>query len=131
MSFATKNEAHLTGRREKKAGLKMATILANRVVSAKDETLSLFRFSFNFLRNFSTSSANAAAAQNPNASSPSKKRRRKKKNLFEVAQFLPNWGIGYHIAKSHWTNVSYEITKINLYKVSLSLSFSPPFCCCL
>uniref|UniRef100_A0A6N2MIB7 Tubulin beta chain n=1 Tax=Salix viminalis TaxID=40686 RepID=A0A6N2MIB7_SALVM len=28
----------------------------------------------------------------------------KKKNLFEVAQFLPNWGIGYHMAKSHWAN---------------------------
>ncbi|XP_057953760.1 uncharacterized protein LOC131148030 [Malania oleifera] len=45
-----------------------------------------------------------------------KPKRRKKKNLFEVVQFLPNWGIGYHMAKTHWTGVSYEITKINLYK---------------
>lgn len=29
---------------------------------------------------------------------------------------MPNWGLGYHMAKTHWTNVSYEITKINLYK---------------
>ncbi|KAI3908029.1 hypothetical protein MKW98_003674, partial [Papaver atlanticum] len=40
----------------------------------------------------------------------------KKKNLFEVAQFLPNWGIGYQMAKTHWSGVSYQITKINLYK---------------
>lgn len=46
-----------------------------------------------------------------------KLRRKKKKNLFEVAQFLPNWGIGYKLAKSHWRDVSYQLTKINLYKV--------------
>ncbi|XP_039132015.1 uncharacterized protein LOC120268814 [Dioscorea cayenensis subsp. rotundata] len=45
-----------------------------------------------------------------------KLRRKKKKNLFEVAQFLPNWGIGYKLAKSHWRDVSYQLTKINLYK---------------
>ncbi|KAJ6777728.1 28S RIBOSOMAL S34 PROTEIN [Salix koriyanagi] len=55
------------------------------------------------------------SAENPK-NETSKPKRRKKKNLFEVAQFLPNWGIGYHMAKSHWANVSYEITKINLYK---------------
>ncbi|KAK8961341.1 hypothetical protein KSP40_PGU013904 [Platanthera guangdongensis] len=46
----------------------------------------------------------------------SKPKRRKKKNLFDVAQFLPNWGIGYKMAKSSWRDVSYQITKINLYK---------------
>ena len=33
-----------------------------------------------------------------------------------------NWGIGYKVAKSHWRDVSYEITKINLYKVSSPFS---------
>ncbi|KAG6789367.1 hypothetical protein POTOM_005464 [Populus tomentosa] len=84
-------------------------------VSAPNQTLSLFRLSFcNLLKTFSTSSS-SAAAENPK-NETSKPKRRKKKNLFEVAQFLPNWGIGYHMAKSHWANVSYEITKINLYK---------------
>ena len=46
-----------------------------------------------------------------------KPKRKKKKNLFEVAQFLPNWGIGYQMAKTHWSGVAYQITKINLYKV--------------
>lgn len=53
---------------------------------------------------------------------PEKSKRRKKKNLFEVAQFLPNWGLGYKLAKSHWRDVSYELTKINLYKVCFPLS---------
>ncbi|XP_023522739.1 uncharacterized protein LOC111786741, partial [Cucurbita pepo subsp. pepo] len=44
------------------------------------------------------------------------KRRKKKKNLFEVVQFLPNWGVGYHVAKAHWDEISYQITKLNLYK---------------
>ncbi|KAE9600362.1 hypothetical protein Lal_00045357 [Lupinus albus] len=76
---------------------------------------SVFRtFSFNyFIRTLSTSSA--PETQNPNDSKP-KEKKKKKKNLFEVAQFLPNWGIGYHMAKTHWNEVSYEITKINLYK---------------
>jgi hypothetical protein len=91
-------------------------------VSAPNQTLSLFRLSFcNLLKTFSTSSSSSAAAENPK-NETSKPKRRKKKNLFEVAQFLPNWGIGYHMAKSHWANVSYEITKINLYKV-----LDPPF----
>lgn len=46
----------------------------------------------------------------------SKPKRKKKKNLFEVAHFLPNWGIGYQMAKNHWHGTSYKITKINLYK---------------
>ena len=84
---------------------------------------SLFRLSLSFIRTLSaassssspSSSAAVGAAQNPK-----KSKRRKKKNLFEVAQFLPNWGIGYHMAKTHWKEVSYEITKINLYKVLYS-----------
>ncbi|XWS74060.1 hypothetical protein CRYUN_Cryun02cG0183100 [Craigia yunnanensis] len=99
----------------------MATTLAIR--TAPNQTSGLWRFSFNFLRNLSTTTS----TQNPDAcSSASKKpKRKKKKNLFEVAQFLPNWGLGYHMAKTHWTDVSYQITKINLYKVfSFSISQS-------
>ncbi|XP_059430273.1 uncharacterized protein LOC132163913 [Corylus avellana] len=96
----------------------MATALASR--AASDRTQSLLKLSFNFLRSFSAASPSPSpSAQNPNASSSTaskKPKRKKKKNLFELAQFLPNWGIGYHMAKTHWTGVSYQITKINLYK---------------
>ncbi|XWS53059.1 hypothetical protein CRYUN_Cryun11dG0125200 [Craigia yunnanensis] len=89
----------------------MATTLANR--AASNQSIGLWRLSFNLLRNVST----ATSTQKPSASSSaSKKPKRKKKNLFEIAQFLPNWGLGYHMAKTHWTDVSYQITKINLYK---------------
>lgn len=44
------------------------------------------------------------------------KGRKKKKNLFDVVQFLPSWGVGYKVAKTTWRDVSYQITKINLYK---------------
>ncbi|KAK6234975.1 hypothetical protein SCA6_010312 [Theobroma cacao] len=93
----------------------MATTLANR--AATNQTIGLSRLVSNFFRNLST----ASSTQNPRASSSSsaaskKPKRKKKKNLFEVAQFLPNWGLGYHMAKTHWTDVSYQITKINLYK---------------
>ncbi|KAE8699065.1 tubulin beta-2 chain-like [Hibiscus syriacus] len=91
----------------------MATTLANR--AAQNQSAGLLRLSFNFLRDLSTSTS----TQKPSASSSStskKPKRKKKKNLFEVAQFLPDWGLGYHMAKTHWTDVSYEITKINLYK---------------
>lgn len=100
----------------------MATSLSSRAATSPSQTLGLFRLSFNFLRSLSTSSP---STKNPSATSTdsNKRRRRKKKNLFEVAQFLPNWGLGYHMAKTHWTGVSYEITKINLYKV-FSLSHS-------
>ncbi|KAF5470479.1 hypothetical protein F2P56_010992 [Juglans regia] len=93
----------------------MATALANRASS--DRALSLLKLPFSFLRSFSAASQ-SPSAPNPNASSSASKKpkRRKKKNLFEVAQFLPSWGLGYHMAKTHWTGVSYEITKINLYK---------------
>ncbi|KAF7805407.1 putative mitochondrial 28S ribosomal protein S34 [Senna tora] len=91
----------------------MATALANTPRCLRNSNL--FRFSFSFFRSLSSASSSpSSASQNPTTSNKSK--RRKKKNLFEVAQFLPNWGIGYHMAKTHWADVSYEITKINLYK---------------
>lgn len=94
----------------------MATSLAAKALQNQNQ--GLLRFSLNFLRSFSTATASPASASSSSSSSTTKKpQRKKKKNLFEVAQFLPNWGIGYHMAKTHWTNVSYEITKINLYKV--------------
>ncbi|GLU11500.1 hypothetical protein SLE2022_282410 [Rubroshorea leprosula] len=89
----------------------MATTVAHRAL--QNQSSGLLRLSFNFLRNLSTASP---STQNSSASSATKKRKRRKKNLFEVAQFLPSWGIGYHMAETHWTNVSYQITKINLYK---------------
>lgn len=95
----------------------MANALVNRAATVNQAT-NFFRASFGFLRNLST----ATPTKNPSTDGPKKPKRKKKKNLFEVAQFLPNWGIGYHMAKTHWANVSYEITKINLYKVSLSFS---------
>ena len=93
----------------------MASALTSRLASV-DRTSSFFRVSINFLRNLSTNASDSALPAGAGAS-PTKPRRKKKKNLFEVAQFLPNWGIGYHMAKTHWTTVSYQITKINLYKV--------------
>ncbi|KAK4785878.1 hypothetical protein SAY86_002567 [Trapa natans] len=74
--------------------------------------MSLFRQSLSFLRSFSTATASPASG----SAALKKPKRRRKKNFFEVAQFLPNWGIGYHMAKTHWTGVSYQITRINLYK---------------
>ncbi|XP_072974755.1 uncharacterized protein [Typha angustifolia] len=73
--------------------------------------IGILRQSFNLVRTLSTSVAPATSA-----SEPEKPKRRKKKNLFEVTQFLPNWGIGYKVAKTHWSDVAYQITKINLYK---------------
>ncbi|KAJ4846186.1 hypothetical protein Tsubulata_037240 [Turnera subulata] len=88
------------------------------LAATPNQTPTIFRGSFNSLKHLSTSAASpqtpkpdTSASKNPNL-----KKRKKKKNLFEVAQFLPNWGLGYHLAKSHWKNVSYEITKINLNK---------------
>ncbi|EMS53706.1 hypothetical protein TRIUR3_15597 [Triticum urartu] len=37
-------------------------------------------------------------------------------NTTSVAKFLPDWGVGYKVAKTTWRDVSYQITKINLYK---------------
>ncbi|XP_047966956.1 uncharacterized protein LOC125211272 [Salvia hispanica] len=89
----------------------MATsLIAKRATTSIGRASDLFRTSFAFLRGLSTTTSPAAdGAKKP-------KRKKKKKNLFEVAQFLPNWGLGYHMAKTHWAEVSYEITKINLYK---------------
>ncbi|KAL1193154.1 hypothetical protein V5N11_006423 [Cardamine amara subsp. amara] len=91
----------------------MAMSLMNRAIS-RTETVGAFRLSLNLLRNFSAP-ASPPSTENPSSDS-NKPKRRKKKNLIEVAQFLPNWGIGYHMAKAHWNGISYEITKINLYK---------------
>ncbi|CAK9166763.1 unnamed protein product [Ilex paraguariensis] len=91
----------------------MASSLANRAASM-ERTASFFRLSFKFLRNFSDSTTTPATS--PAVGEAKKPKRKKKKNLFEVAQFLPNWGIGYFMAKTHWIGVSYQITKINLYK---------------
>ncbi|KAI7746461.1 hypothetical protein M8C21_004639 [Ambrosia artemisiifolia] len=66
-------------------------------------------------RTLNTSTSAPAPAPNP-TTTVSKIKKKKNKNLFEVAQFLPNWGIGYHMAKTHWSGVAYQITKINLYK---------------
>ncbi|KGN47116.1 uncharacterized protein LOC101207989 [Cucumis sativus] len=89
--------------------------VANR--TAISRALDFSRLSSSFVRTFSSSSPSTSSS-NPNASPTSSqtKRRKKKKNLFEVVQFLPNWGVGYHVAKSHWDEISYQITKINLYK---------------
>ncbi|XP_050370189.1 uncharacterized protein LOC126788261 [Argentina anserina] len=96
----------------------MATSLAHRATADRG----LLRLTSSFVRSFSaatpnpTDAAAAAAAATPAAAAATKPKKRKKKNLFEVAQYLPNWGLGYHMAKSHWVGVSYQITKINLYK---------------
>ncbi|CAN8248452.1 unnamed protein product [Cochlearia groenlandica] len=95
----------------------MATNLMNRAISSPD-TIGAIRFSLNLVRNFSAA-ASPPSIENPSSAEPIKpitRRKKNKKNLIEVAQFLPNWGIGYHMAKVHWNGISYEITKINLYK---------------
>ncbi|XP_078149501.1 uncharacterized protein LOC144544827 [Carex rostrata] len=84
---------------------------ANKVVA--ERSFNFLRQSLGLLRNFS---AAASPPQATDGGDAEKTKRRKKKNLFDVVQFLPNWGIGYKVAKSHWRDVSYEITKINLYK---------------
>ncbi|XP_042496501.1 uncharacterized protein LOC122075513 [Macadamia integrifolia] len=78
-----------------------------------EKATGLFRRSLSLIRSFSTSAPTSNAAT---AVVSDKLKLRKKKNFFEVCQFLPNWGIGYQMAKSHWVGVSYQITKINLYK---------------
>uniref|UniRef100_A0A0E0JZU8 Uncharacterized protein n=1 Tax=Oryza punctata TaxID=4537 RepID=A0A0E0JZU8_ORYPU len=71
-------------------------------------------------RALSTSPATAAASAEGGAAAAAEtakeSKRRKKKNLFDVVQFLPSWGVGYKVAKTTWRDVSYQITKINLYK---------------
>ncbi|XP_043688739.1 uncharacterized protein LOC122639814 isoform X2 [Telopea speciosissima] len=77
------------------------------------KAIGLCRRSLGLIRSFCTSAPTSNAATVVLSKTP---KRRKKKNFFEVAQFLPNWGVGYQMAKSHWVEVSYQITKINLYK---------------
>ena len=90
---------------------------ANKVVA--ERSFNFLRQSLGLLRNFSAAASPPQAIDGGDAE---KTKRRKKKNLFDVVQFLPSWGIGYKVAKSHWRDVSYEITKINLYKVSSPFS---------
>ncbi|GJM85022.1 hypothetical protein PR202_ga00750 [Eleusine coracana subsp. coracana] len=66
-------------------------------------------------RALSTSAAAEGAAATAEVVAKEAKRK-KKKNLFDVVQFLPGWGVGYKVAKTTWRDVSYQITKINLYK---------------
>ncbi|XP_074290225.1 uncharacterized protein LOC141616952 [Silene latifolia] len=94
-------------------------------MAEKSVTSFLFkRLPFNLLQTFKlsttqnpkSSSTTATTETSESSTESTRKKKKKSKNLFEVAKVLPNWGIGYHMAKKHWTNVSYEITKINLYK---------------
>ena len=80
-------------------------------------------------RALSASAAPAASAPTAAAAAEgeaAKAKRAKKKNLFDVVQFLPDWGVGYKVAKTTWRDVSYQITKINLYKVNHHPSISRP-----
>ncbi|PUZ75508.1 hypothetical protein GQ55_1G177600 [Panicum hallii var. hallii] len=63
-----------------------------------------------------TSAAPAAEGAAATEAAAKEAKKRKKKNLFDVVQFLPGWGVGYKVAKTTWRDVSYQITKINLYK---------------
>jgi len=106
----------------------MTSAIGSRVESFRNTPL--LRSSLNFFRAFSSDSSSTSSSAVSSAQNPKKSKRRKKKNLFEVAQFLPNWGIGYHMAKSHWNEVSYEITKLNLYKVlNFCFFFCPSIVC--
>ncbi|KMT05147.1 hypothetical protein BVRB_7g172950 [Beta vulgaris subsp. vulgaris] len=92
--------------------------LASKMAMEKASISLLWRFPSNLLQSYNCSTTSSATSTTTTTSvgSTIAKRKKNKKNLFEVAQFLPNWGLGYHMAKTHWTNVTYEITKINLYK---------------
>ncbi|XP_038981324.1 uncharacterized protein LOC103724232 isoform X2 [Phoenix dactylifera] len=82
--------------------------MMNRAVTDRAIT-GFFRQSFVLLRSLSTSVSPPAPSSS--AAGESKPKRRKKKNLFDVIQFLPSWGLGYKVAKTHWQDVSYELTK--------------------
>jgi hypothetical protein len=75
-------------------------------------------------RALSTSTAPPAEGAAAAAEATAKEAKKRKKNLFDVVQFLPGWGVGYKVAKTTWRDVSYQITKINLYKVIHSPSVS-------
>jgi hypothetical protein len=92
-------------------------------------TMCLLRRSIGFTgpqaqRALSTTAAPAAEGAAV-AEATAKEAKRRRKNLFDVVQFLPEWGIGYKVAKTTWRDVSYQITKINLYKVIQSPEPSP------
>ncbi|MQL91886.1 hypothetical protein Taro_024506 [Colocasia esculenta] len=93
----------------------MAAAASSRDVAAKAVGF-LRQGAFGIFRALSSSSSAASPAAAAAVETAKKPKRRKKKNLFEVAQFLPDWGIGYNMAKNHWQGISYKITKINLYK---------------
>lgn len=79
--------------------------------AAASRSIGLFQRAFGELKSSASRALNTASELEA-----SKPKRRKKKNLFDVAHFLPNWGIGHKMCKSSWRDLSYEITKINLYK---------------
>lgn len=94
---------------------------ANKAVA--ERSFSFLRQSVALFRHLSAAASPPPATAGADAEK-TKGKKKKKKNLFDVVQFLPDWGIGYKVAKSHWRDVSYQITRINLYKVSSS-PFSP------
>lgn len=96
----------------KRAATTMAVALVNHRTSMRS-AMSLFFRSLDVVRSFSDVSATPSMGTQDEKL---KLQKDKKKNLFDVAQFLPNWGIGYQMAKSKWRDLSYKITKINLYK---------------
>ncbi|THU62476.1 hypothetical protein C4D60_Mb01t05550 [Musa balbisiana] len=65
----------------------------------------------------------------PSPSSMNAEDPKKKKNLFGVAQFLPNWGIGYKMAKTHWRDASFEIAKV--YQLQMFCWVKTPKADCL
>ncbi|KAF6160990.1 hypothetical protein GIB67_007631 [Kingdonia uniflora] len=78
--------------------------------------VSLIKHSIAQVRSFSVASSPNPTAAVAAVSTEVKPKKKRPKNLFDVAKNLPDWGIGYRMAKKHWVGVSYEITKINLYK---------------
>ena len=59
----------------------------------------------------------AAPQQSGSEAAKKTSTRRKKKTFFDVAKFLPDWGVGSKLAKTHWDpNCFYKITRVNLYK---------------
>ncbi|KAH9325862.1 hypothetical protein KI387_006040, partial [Taxus chinensis] len=62
-------------------------------------------------------SSAVASSSSSSSDALKSKTKRKKKTLFQVARFLPDWGVGYKFNKTHWDrSVYYQITRINLYK---------------
>ncbi|KAI5077140.1 hypothetical protein GOP47_0006964 [Adiantum capillus-veneris] len=77
------------------------------------------RASFASFRAFSARAASKEPASTEEAGEKDvvKKRRRKKKTFLEVAQFLPDWGVGARFTKSHWPAGNfYKVMKVKVYK---------------